>query len=78
VDRDLDYLPDSVEDKSIHLFGKVFFYLSTERDTLYSEWGDPNFSEKFDEHHLTYKTAELGWVKGSADQEDWAKPGKQW
>jgi len=31
----------------------------------------------YDEHHLTYKTAEE-WAVGSADHEDWAYPGKQW
>lgn len=33
--------------------------------------------DMYDEHHLTYAIGDK-WPKGSADRQDWAKPGKLW
>lgn len=67
VDMDHDYIPDQKE--------QVMGYNKTKRKTFFLQ-----FPQDFmwDEHHYVYKWAENGWQTGSANNEDWAKPGKQW
>jgi hypothetical protein len=64
VDQDEDFIPDHLE--------AAMGYDKAEKNTHMAP-GD----EMYDEHHLTYTIGE-GWAKGSADRQDWAKPGKQW
>jgi len=64
IDEDEDFIPDLRE--------PLLGYDKTKNRSFNSP--DPDM---YDEHHLTYSTAEK-WTKGSADSKDWAKPGKQW
>jgi hypothetical protein len=67
TDMDHDYIPDQKE--------QGMGYDKTKRKTHFLQ-----FPQDFmwDEHHYVYKFAENGWTIGSADTQDWAKPGKQW
>ena len=64
VDQDEDFIPDARE--------ALLGYDNTEKNTNAVPGED-----MYDEHHLTYTVGD-SWPRGSADSQDWAKPGKQW
>ncbi|MBL6992190.1 MAG: hypothetical protein ISR65_20565, partial [Bacteriovoracaceae bacterium] len=67
VDKDLDYIPDHLE--------AGLGYNKNDKFTHRQQYGT---GEMWDEHHLTYKGAEVEWTAGQADSEDWSHPGHQW
>ncbi len=67
VDGDLDRIPDD------HEWNQGLGYTVGNTYTH----SDPSPKDMFDEHHLTYWTAEK-WELESAKNEDWANPGQNW
>ncbi len=63
-DGDEDFIPDARE--------AALGYDPQEKNTMAIPGDD-----MFDEHHLTYDIGEK-WPRGSANAQDWAKPGMQW
>lgn len=66
VDRDEDFIPDEKEPS--------LTYDKEEKNTFGVQAAG---EDMYDEHHLTYTVGD-SWPRGSADRQDWAKPGKQW